>query len=429
MTRYIGARYMPKFMGVYDVTTAYEALSVVDNGMGTSYVSNKPVPAGTPLTNTNYWSVYGASSGAILHLQEQIDELNEDMTLSNTYNGIARKVICIGDSYLGGSGRPYAENESWGAWVRSILNNGSDTIIKGYGGSGFIGQPTASDYTYIKQLQEAASSLTSDEKEAITDILVQGGLNDKYGFNHGTYTEYDLQQAISDFTAYAHTTFPNAMVRIGIVGWATDGLSDKINFPKMINQYRSTFNSQCYNRLQYMSGLEYLMPTAEDGEYMDSTHPDTSLSYQIANAMINCMHGGDGDFVHCVANKSLTLTLESDMTSITTDIKYSIYNETAQLTCPNFWFRYGTPVAYSFGSYVKIATITGGEPIRSSIPIYIPCFVWGIDENNAEVMLPAMVKLQSKQFYLMLDVGTAAKNMKEISIKIGSYSDSVFNLC
>ena len=76
MMKYIGARYMPKFMGNYDPTTEYEALSVVDNGMGTSYVSNKPVPAGTPLTDSTYWAVYGTSSGAIINLQDQIDDIN-----------------------------------------------------------------------------------------------------------------------------------------------------------------------------------------------------------------------------------------------------------------------------------------------------------------------------------------------------------------
>lgn len=73
--KYIGARYMPKFVGLYDATTAYEALSVVDNGSGTTYVANQPVPAGTPLTDTTYWATYGASSGAILNLQDQINTL------------------------------------------------------------------------------------------------------------------------------------------------------------------------------------------------------------------------------------------------------------------------------------------------------------------------------------------------------------------
>lgn len=77
--KYIGARYMPKFMGVYDATQAYEALSVVDNGSGTSYVSNKPVPVGTPLTDMEYWAVYGASSGAIIALQNDVIALKNDV--------------------------------------------------------------------------------------------------------------------------------------------------------------------------------------------------------------------------------------------------------------------------------------------------------------------------------------------------------------
>ena len=52
MGQYIGARYVPKFMGLYDATQAYENLCVVDNGLGTSYISQKPTPAGTPLTDT-----------------------------------------------------------------------------------------------------------------------------------------------------------------------------------------------------------------------------------------------------------------------------------------------------------------------------------------------------------------------------------------
>lgn len=77
--KYVGARYMPKFIGTYDATQVYEALSVVDNGLGTSYVSNIPVPAGTPLTDTTYWSVYGSTSGAIINLQNQIDNINDNI--------------------------------------------------------------------------------------------------------------------------------------------------------------------------------------------------------------------------------------------------------------------------------------------------------------------------------------------------------------
>lgn len=78
--QYIGARYVPKFMGTYDPTTDYEALSVVDNGMGTSYTSKKPTPAGTPLTDTDYWAVTGSLNGAIIQLQNDVLQLQGDMT-------------------------------------------------------------------------------------------------------------------------------------------------------------------------------------------------------------------------------------------------------------------------------------------------------------------------------------------------------------
>ena len=82
--QYIGARYVPRFTGTYDNTQVYEALDVVDNGLGSSYIAKIPTPAGTPLTNTTYWALYGASSGAIVNLQNQIDVLNSDVSTLNT---------------------------------------------------------------------------------------------------------------------------------------------------------------------------------------------------------------------------------------------------------------------------------------------------------------------------------------------------------
>lgn len=94
--KYIGARYMPKFVGTYDATTAYEALSVVDNGAGTTYVSNKPAPAGTPLTDTEYWSVYGSSSGAILDLQQRMQTAESDIDgVENDITGILGSITAI----------------------------------------------------------------------------------------------------------------------------------------------------------------------------------------------------------------------------------------------------------------------------------------------------------------------------------------------
>jgi hypothetical protein len=52
--KYIGARYAPKFMGAWDKSSEYAALSVVYTN-DKSYVSRKTVPANTEITNTEFW--------------------------------------------------------------------------------------------------------------------------------------------------------------------------------------------------------------------------------------------------------------------------------------------------------------------------------------------------------------------------------------
>lgn len=97
MRLYIGARYTPKFEGEYDATQSYEALSVVDNGSGTSYISKKPTPAGTPLTNTTYWTLYGSTTGAIINLQQQIDEMKNGSVPGSLQNQITANTDDIAD--------------------------------------------------------------------------------------------------------------------------------------------------------------------------------------------------------------------------------------------------------------------------------------------------------------------------------------------
>jgi hypothetical protein len=74
--RYIGARYVPRFMGTYDNTQVYEALDVVDDGASTTYIAKVPVPANTPLSNTTYWSIYG-DFGAIATLEQEIADMKD----------------------------------------------------------------------------------------------------------------------------------------------------------------------------------------------------------------------------------------------------------------------------------------------------------------------------------------------------------------
>ena len=102
MRQYIGARYTPKFMGTYDPTQAYEALSVVDNGSGTSYICQEALDPGIPLTDPK-WHLYGASSGAIVNLQQQINDMKDgDVpgSLQEQINTNASDITALSDYLL-----------------------------------------------------------------------------------------------------------------------------------------------------------------------------------------------------------------------------------------------------------------------------------------------------------------------------------------
>lgn len=144
---YIGARYVPKFMGNYDATQSYEALCVVDNGLGTSYISKIPTPPGTPLTDTVHWALYGASSGAIIHLQDQIDRLD-------SFGQLKGKTIAI----FGASNEiaSYTQNVNWVDELATILSDYASVVNKSVAGRGIIqaitdynNDPDQADYDII----------------------------------------------------------------------------------------------------------------------------------------------------------------------------------------------------------------------------------------------------------------------------------------
>lgn len=71
---YVGARYVPRLMGEWNNETAYEAIDLVtSNGVG--YVSRKPVPAGTPVTNTEYWAYWSSGDVAVDELTNRVVSL------------------------------------------------------------------------------------------------------------------------------------------------------------------------------------------------------------------------------------------------------------------------------------------------------------------------------------------------------------------
>jgi hypothetical protein len=77
---YIGMRYVPKYMGAWKESTEYEPLSIVLGTDGNGYTSKKPVPAGTPTSNADYWALTGSGNSVIDSVSEEVNSIKTNVT-------------------------------------------------------------------------------------------------------------------------------------------------------------------------------------------------------------------------------------------------------------------------------------------------------------------------------------------------------------
>lgn len=290
--QYIGARYTPKFMGTYDPTQQYENLCVVDNGSGTSYISRKIVPANTPLTNTEYWLVYGASSGAILDLQTRMNtaegnitdissdvsdletdvstlqgdvtDINEDIAEINDKiekSGV-KKVIIIGDSYVSRNSEALAS-----LVIEKLGLTSGDAVVGAMGSIGFAHSYDGNNFLSVFQ----GLTIPFDATD-VTHVIVIGGANDE------TESDSDIATAINTFYNYMRTTYVNAELVIGFAGASTT-ISEIRNIGNAcISYYNAVIN---LNKAHMVKNLEYVMHNRS--LFFDTIHPNTAGNNIIAS--------------------------------------------------------------------------------------------------------------------------------------------------
>lgn len=71
---YVGARYVPLFMGEWSNQNAYEPLSIVTN-QGNSYTSRQAVPVGIDILNEQYWALTGNYNAQIEQYRQEVREV------------------------------------------------------------------------------------------------------------------------------------------------------------------------------------------------------------------------------------------------------------------------------------------------------------------------------------------------------------------
>lgn len=283
--QYIGARYVPRFLGLWNNTTQYEALDVVDNGAGTSYIARKTVPAGTPLTKTEFWFIYGASSGAILDLQDRMDTAESDITeINDTLDKLNdSNVIFISDSYAG-SGRGGYDFGIFTTFRNRTGLTGANSHLFQAGGVGFAN--TYGGANFLSLANDAISAL-SEVADTITDIFIAGGANDN------SYDYNTIYLAKNTVVSTLHNAFPNAKIRIApVCGSRSHPSRNYLNF----NTYRA------YTTVEYPCELPILngtvpMLTVDCFADGDLIHPNAQgvkeIGYLLGSCFINNSQYGE----------------------------------------------------------------------------------------------------------------------------------------
>lgn len=379
MGQYIGARYVPRFMGVYDPTQIYEALDVVDNGLGTSYISKIPTPAGTPLTNTTYWAIYGASSGAIINLQNQIndmqdgtvpgslqnqinemqdgtvsgslqDQINDNTSnitaLTNIADPAPHRMICITDSY-----GTHDTSINWCTILRDLCGlSGSDFYFWAEGSSGFE-HAGLSGHTFLQLLQIHENSISNPN--TITDVFVGGGTNDFYYFNTAT----SLTNAMRAMASYIRSTYPNARMHYVFMGY------ESIMSSTMRTHYIDTIT--CYESMRYVEGVDVInaYQPMHVGIYReDHQHPNNDGSYAIARIIYNSLF--NNPFRIAYQGVDLVITPDTGLTIADNKAKFAVYDDESVISLQHLFIQGTIPMGVN--NIVKIGTLDG---LRANCPI------------------------------------------------------------
>lgn len=251
----------------WDISKQYEQFTVVvDNNR--AYLSIAPVPYGVSITDTDYWqeifdldqmfqdlksamsinddggsltSSANRSVNDLVWLNDTLHVVTAPITLGDTYSSAnvqeisieawvkalvsglstnlsaltaqtkrSRKaVILIGDSYS-------IDTEMWTGWIHAFSNEYGSVITvydMGSGGSGFKqGNDDIPNFNTV--LTQGLATMTAEQKNNVTDIIVVGGYNDVS--RNATLSE--LKTLMSEFKNTALTACPYAKVSVGFCG-------------------------------------------------------------------------------------------------------------------------------------------------------------------------------------------------------------------
>lgn len=140
----------------WDITEQYTALTCVIDSDGTAYLSKQPVPAGVPITNTNYWL-------PIFNYDDNINQLRSQIAYNAQTSATTGVALTAGDLVF------------WNGYIYQVLVDMS-------AGTAFIEGTNITPYTVDQKINDIADSVSTAISTMEGDIT---NLQDQIALNAG----------------------------------------------------------------------------------------------------------------------------------------------------------------------------------------------------------------------------------------------------
>lgn len=344
---------------IWDAETSYEYLTLVaSTDFGQAYISKRDVPAGTELTNTEYWIPAASYNAQLAQIQKGMAQFNTDLGgKAPTAHASAETTYGVGSASEYGhvklSDTATEGNATGGTavtpdGVKKIISSvkpvcliiGDSFSNDAQSGTplwyeyycdrkGYTPYSTAADgagylvgYTFSQQITAATSAVNAAD---VAEVIIFGGLNDT---RSSSYNADSFGSAVGSTIEMAKTSFPNAVV------WCVGPQ----NFPNAnTNSWTAAYwlSFQCaYHGAKY-SNASFVFNWINGffgGTTGQNEHPTAEGEMMIASFMLNDGHWSSAAGFFSVAPDTMRKLniISNDETSYVSTLKsaqYEIINE------------------------------------------------------------------------------------------------------
>lgn len=416
---YVGARYVPLFMGDWDIDADYEPLSIVQY-QGNSYTSRQAVPHGVDIANEQYWANTGNYNAQIEAYRQEVAAYNariaavenglpvEDFDSENTVsdaidNALAKLPGTSFDSvntvkkYIDDAIGDIADEIGTGFSVSNTIagnilnlknrisgfkNANVLCIADSWGSEGVNGvtkcwmrlvcESLEANYIDLHAgstgwlaisgsngnfLQRLQDYVNDNPTTQIDYIFVCGGVNDYQ------YTSANIASAISNFMNWVAANLPNTFVyhfqqftNDDMALAATANANVNIWNNAMLGNVSGAFANKFYSKYVFVDEIAYTL-IGTSGLNADNLHPNQNGHYMLAKSVMDCVFGGK-TFIRRLNNGRVWRGLGTDYTSMTrVNLEFFSYLITSHEFKANLTMSYTPSGTYTAGTdYIMLGT-------------------------------------------------------------------------